>query len=184
MQSRKLRKLLNDTGYTVHFRGNKVCIGSPMCSELITVDAETYQMKYALDTFREGRKAIRSQGLGFIWDKLEELIKNGELKSIIENNDSTEGMFPVYCCDDGEITQKFTDVFGWPNSAHDGTLMYGNTFFRTEREAIEYGIKDLTAAVEMYSERIADVEKELIEKKTTQERYAGLLKNLTEKRIG
>ena len=175
MQSRILRKLLNDTGYTVHFRDNKVCIGSPLCSALLTVDAKTYEIKYALDTFHKGRASIRSQELEFIWDKLEELVKSGELKSIIDGNDSTEGMFPVYCCDDGEIIKKFADVFGWPNSTHDGTLMYNNTFFKTEREAIEYGIKDLTAAAEMYTGRIADLEKEIQEKKTTLRRLNNIL---------
>jgi hypothetical protein len=172
MQSRRLRKLLNDTEYAVHFDEGKVCIGSPMCSKLITVDTKTFEIKYALDTFREGRKAIRSKELEAIWDKLVELIKSGEMKSIVENNDSTAGMFPVYCCEDGEVQKKFADVFGWPNSTHDGTLMYNNTFFKTEKEAIEYGINDLSIVVKMYCERVSELEMDIEHKREQISEYS------------
>lgn len=180
MQSRKLRKLLNNTKYAVHFRDGKVCIGSPMCSELITVDSKTFEIKYTLDT--EGRKTIRSDELKFIWDKLIELIKNGEIKTIVENNDSTANMFPVYSHREGEIIKQFADVFGWPNSTHDGTLMYDNTFFKTETEAIEYGIKDLRHTMQMYSERISDLEKDIQDKKLKLEKYTVLHSKLCGKR--
>lgn len=178
MQSRKLRKLLNDTGYAVHFRDGKVCVGSPMCSELITVDSKTMKIKYALDTFREGRKSISSEELEFIWDTLMELIKTGELKTIIENDDPIDGMFPVYCCEDGKIEKKYADVFGWPHSTHDGTLMYENTFFKTEREAIEDGIKDMIAAVEMETRHMAQKAEELHEAKQGLQKYTDYLNNL------
>jgi hypothetical protein len=183
MQSRKLRKLLNDTKYAVHFRDGKVCIGSPYVSELITVHAETMQIKYALDTFHEGRKSIHSKKLEFIWDKLLEFIESGELKTIIENNDSTEGMFPVYSCKEGKIRQQFADVFGWPNPTHDGEMMYDGTFFKTETEAIEYGIKDLTGWCMHFKEHVAKLEGEIVEEKSRLEKWTDRLEALKEKRI-
>jgi hypothetical protein len=165
MQSRKLRKILNDTKYSIHEIEDSICIGSPLCSQLITVDKKTLKIKYALDTFNTGRESINSEELMFIWDKLIELIKNGEIKNIISLNDSTVNMFPVYSHENGEIIEKFTDIFGWPNSTHDGELMYENIHFKTKEEAIKKGIEELKIEIKYISENICEQEKELEEKK-------------------
>jgi hypothetical protein len=149
-----------------------------MCSELITVDSGTSIIKYALDTFHEGRKSVSSEELLFIWDTLTALIKSGEIKSIIEGNDPTDGMFPVYSCDDGEVVERFADEFGWPHSTHDGVLMYNNTFFRTREEAIKYGIRDLSYGLESITESIEGKEEQLQSMKQRRDRYAESIKHL------
>ena len=180
MQAKKLKNLLNNPGYNIHFRDGKVCVGSSLCSDLITVDAKSYQIKYALDTFREGRKSIRSEALEFIWDKLLELIESGELKNIIENDDPIEGMFPVYSHHEGKIIKRYVDDYGWPNVAHDGTLIYDNTFFCTESEAIEYGIKDLGYCIKSCNEHIAEQEEKIQQIKTLRDECAVWITKLNE----
>ena len=97
MKARKLKKILNDTQYTVHETREHICVGSPLCSELFTVDKKTLKVKYALDTFREGRGALKhsSEHLLFIWDKLHELVDSGEIKELIEGEDVLENPLPV-----------------------------------------------------------------------------------------
>ena len=114
----------------------------------------------------------------FIWDKLTELVSSGELKTIIENNDSAEGMFPVYSCPNGVIKKQFADIFGYPNITHNGEMMYENTFFKTEQEAIKYGIEDMGYAIKNYSNRIYDMEKETEQRKAELSKCIGLLENL------
>jgi len=100
MRARKLRKLLNDTGYTIGDYGEYIAIGSPYIHRLINVNKKTLELKYALDTFNDGRSAIRNKELEFIWDKMKELIESGEIKEIIEGNDEIENPLPVYTVED------------------------------------------------------------------------------------
>lgn len=164
MKARLLKKLLNDTGYIVNNSKEYIAVGSPMCHNLISVDKKTLKVKYALDTFHEGRKAIKSPELEFIWDKLHELIITGQIQDIINGNDEIENPLPVFTVYDGQLIRTFTDAYGWPNTTIEGELMYENTFFKTEKEAIEYGIRDCKGWLEMLEERKAEIQKQLQEK--------------------
>jgi hypothetical protein len=67
MKARLLTKLLNDTKYNVNNNRDYIAVGSPMCHNLISVNKKTLKLEYALDTFHEGRKAIRNPELEFIF---------------------------------------------------------------------------------------------------------------------
>lgn len=167
MKARLLTKILNNTGYTVNNNENYIAVGSPYCHDLISVDKKTLKVKYALDTWHEGRKALEgrenSKGeceLLFIWDKLHELISNGEIYDIINGNDKIENPLPVFTCDDGKLIETFTDEYGYPNTTISGEVMYENTYFKTRDAAIKYGIEDCNYAIKSYERR----EEELISK--------------------
>ena len=132
MKARLLRKVLNDTGYTVGDYQDYIAVGSQLCHDLIKVEKSTLNVTYALDTFRKGRLAISHPELQFIWDKLHELISSGEINDIIEGNDHLENPLPVYTVQDGKLVEKFTDAYGWPNCTADGIIMYNNTYFKTK----------------------------------------------------
>lgn len=51
-----------------------------------------------------------------IWNKLEELIESGEIKAILEENDTIENPIPVYYEKDGEIIETYCYELGWPNT--------------------------------------------------------------------
>ena len=164
MKSRLLTKILNDTKYMVNNNENYIAVGSPLCHDLIKVDKQTLNVKYALDTFHEGRKCFEETSsqsekteLLFIWDKLHELIQSGEIKDIIEGNDDIENPLPVFACEDGVLIETFTDKYDYPNTTISGDIMYKNTHFKTRQEAIKYGIEDCRYAVKSYERR----EKEL-----------------------
>lgn len=161
MKARKLNKILNNPGYIIADYGEYIGIGSSMCHDLIKLDEETLNIKYALDTFREGRKALKNVTLLFIWDTLIELIENGEIEDILFENDEMENPLPVYTFEDGELVKSFTDKYGWPNTTFDGKLMYNNTHFKTPAEAIEQGIKEYTASLEWAEKSKSQKENEL-----------------------
>lgn len=185
MKARLLKKLLNDTGYSVSNNDEYIAVGSPMCHALISVNKETLKVKYALDTFREGRKCLEGKSnskgeneLLFIWDKLHELIESGQIQDIINGKDEIENPLPVFTVDDGKLVESVTDKYGWPNTDDNGICMYENTHFPTAKQAIEYGISEYKAGEENTLRRIKELEEDLSKVKERLEKYRGYLSHL------
>lgn len=172
MKARLLKKILNDTGYAITNHEPYIAIGSPYVHNLISVDKKTFEVKYALDTFREGRKAIKNPELEFIWDKLHELNENGQMKDIVEGQDEIENPVTIYTIDDGKLIETFTDKFGFPNITVNGDRMYTNTHFKTKEEAIENGIKDYKDDIENWTDgRLKELEEKVEEVKNRIAQY-------------
>jgi hypothetical protein len=168
MKARLLKKILNDTDYAVSNNDEYIAVGSPLCHDLISVNKKTLEVKYALDTFREGRKCLEGKSnskgkneLLFIWDKLHELIENGQIQGIIHGKDEIENPLPVFTVEDGKLVESVTDKYGWPNTDDNGVCMYDNTHFPTAKQAIEYGISEYKAGKESVIRRIKELENDL-----------------------
>ena len=162
MKARVLTKILNDTKYTVNNQEDCIAIGSPLCSDLISVDKNTLKIKLALDTWHEGRESLeRNEELLFIYDKLTEMIESGEIIEIINGKDELENPLPVFTVDNGVLIETFTDKYGWPNTTIDGDIMYENTYFKTKQKAILHGISELGYSIENVKERIENLELDL-----------------------
>jgi hypothetical protein len=180
MKARKLKKILNNTEYIIHERKNNIMIGSPMCYHLISFDKESFEMKYALDTSNEGKKSINNKELVFIWDKLEEMIKNGEIKDIINGKDEIKNPLPVYYIENNELKKGFTDKYGWPNVTEDGILMYDNTFFKNKEDAVKYGIKEMEISKKWTKESIKELNRKMKEELTSLLELESKLKKIKE----
>ena len=179
MQARKLRKLLNDTKYTVGNYGDYIAIGSPLCHDLIKVNKSDYGFKLALDTFNKGRSSLsRNEELTFIYDKLKELALSGELREIIDGDDVLDNPLPVFTVTDGKLVSTFTDEYGWPNTTIDGTMMYDNTYFKTAKKAIQYGIRESDASIQICSQTLADMEEKVNNFKARIQKYKDDLTHL------
>jgi hypothetical protein len=161
MKARILKALLNNTDYIVHHVDGHVCVGSPMCHDLISLDKETLKLKYALDTFKTGRKSLSSKGLEFIWDRLEELIKTGQINDIIQGDDTVENPLQVFCFQNGKISESLTDAYGWPNTTLDGQLMYENSWFKTRIEALTHAAEELKSEIKWCQKSIEEMRAEL-----------------------
>jgi hypothetical protein len=168
MKARLLRKILNNTGYTVNNNRDYIAVGSPLCHDLISVNKKNLKLKYALDTWKEGRKCLEKKSskenpceLLFIYDKLQELIDNGQIQDIIDGNDEVDNPLPVFAIDNGILIEKFTDAYGYPNTTIDGFLMYDNEYFKTKEEAIKSGLKECKSWIKMLSERKLELEAEI-----------------------
>lgn len=180
MKARLLKKILNNTGYIINNNDDYIAVGSPLCHDLISVNKKTLKLRYALDTWHEGRNSLRSEELLFIWDKLQELINNGEIKNIIEGQDEIENPLPVFTVRDGKVVKSFTDQYGWPNITIDGDEMYDNTWFKTELEAIKYGIQEYKAGMDIVQRTIDERRKELREFEERRSIYSLFVFNLEE----
>lgn len=179
MQARKLKALLNNTGYTVAFYDTYIGIGGPLCHDLIRLDIENGNIKYALDTWRKGRESVlHHEELTFIWDKLQELVDSGDINDIINNNDVIENPLPVYTVKDGKLLCTTTDAYGWPNTTVEGYMMHDNDYFKTIGEAVEYGIKEYEYRAKGMEERIEEVEKELDRLKWHKQEYSNIVAGL------
>lgn len=185
MKARLLKKLLNDTGYSISNNDEYIAVGSPMCHDLISVNKETLKIKYALDTFREGRKCLEGKSnssgeneLLFIWDKLHELIENGQIQDIINGKDEIENPLPVFTVDGGKLVESVTDKYGWPNTDNNGIRMYENTHFPTAKQAIKYGISEYKAGEENTIRRIKELEDDLSKAKERLEKCRGYVSHL------
>jgi uncharacterized coiled-coil protein SlyX len=178
MKARKLKELCNNISYIYAIYGDKLCIGSEYCHNLINVDINTLEVKYQLDAFRHGRASLRNDDLIFIWDKLHELIASGEIHDIINGKDTIENPLPVFIADNGVIIESITDTYDWPNVTEDGRLLYDNTSFQTRRQAVEYAIKDQTIGLKALNRILKEREKEYEDAKTFIKEMQERLKNL------
>lgn len=181
MRARLLKKLLNNTGYNISNHDEYIAIGSSLCHDLYSVNKDTLKVKYALDTFREGRNLFVKKGeddMLFIWDKLHELIETGEIHDIINGSDDIENPLPVFTVKNGKLKFTVTDAYGWPNTDHEGNCMYDNTHFPTSKEAIEYGIKDYTYGLECSQKNLQEAEEKVTKIKGWISEYEGFISHL------
>lgn len=150
MKARLLQKLLN-TKRTVQELSDKICISSYYVTDLIAVNKESLNITYAMDTFHEGKAALKSSELEMIWDKLEKIIANGTIKDIMEGNDPIDDMIEFYYFDsnDLKIVKSYTDKLEWPNVDYTGKIIYDNNCFTNENDCIKYAIKVIESNLSM-----------------------------------
>lgn len=163
MKALYLKKLLN-TERVVADYGDYIAVGSAYVHNLINIDKKTLKLKYALDTFNEGRKSLTGKSdneLLDIYDKLQGLIDSGEINEIINGNDEIENPLTVWTSKDGELIETYTYAYGYPNTTYDGKLMHDNTYFKTKEEAIEEAISEHSYEITFFERRIGEIETEL-----------------------
>ena len=153
MKVRKLKQLLDNTDYIVSNQVDCICVGSPLCTDLLAVNVETKKVTYALDHSKKGRAALNNEGLLFIWDRLHELIDSGEMDEILTGFDELENPLPLFGVVNGELLCRFTDAYGWPNTDQYGFLQYKNVHFDNKRDALIVGI-NRTESEQSYCESL------------------------------
>ena len=166
MKAQYLKKLL-DTGYDVADFGDYIGIGNGYVHKLIKLDKKTMNISYALDTFHKGKECLKDKddtALLNIWNKLEELIKSGEIKEILEGNDTFDKPIPVYYEEDGEIIETYCYELGWPNTTITGKLMYENTHFKDPLTAAREALTGSKITIVFMKESIEEKKKELLKK--------------------
>lgn len=136
MKARKLAALLN-TRYIVHDGGKTINIGSPLCSELVTMEKDSKRLRCALGWRDKYAKPEPDKDGPFaIWEGMERLIASGEIEDILGGDDEIENPVPVFWSKRGEIFESTTDQIGWPRTTREGRLMHDNDAFATREEAV------------------------------------------------
>lgn len=161
MKARKLAALLG-TGYIVHDGGKTINIGSPLCSELITMDKETKRIAYALGWPDKHKKpAPEKDGPFVVWEGLERLLAAGEIDDILAGDDEIESPVSVFWERCGEVFESVTDQIGWPRTTKEGRLMHDNTDFATREEAVREAIHGVWYRLKNSQEREQDILRDL-----------------------
>ena len=171
MKAQYLKEFLDSTGYNVHAEGRNILIGSPMCSNLISVNVDEMKIRYALDTFKKGwrsefsleNKSSSERELYVICVKLEELIETGELLEIFNGKDELDNPVKVYTCENGELIEHNATGYGWPNTTENGELIYDNTHFRAAKTALLKAIEECKSNIDFLTRREKELQKELEE---------------------
>jgi hypothetical protein len=66
---------------------------------------------------------------------------------LIESPDTFTVSIPVWTYDGGRIIKTECEKFGWPNVTHDGAMMFDNTFFLSEAEAVAKAKRDSDSGI-------------------------------------
>lgn len=150
--------------------GNKLlCIGSPLCHDLITVNLTTRKF--------EDKLSARSRGgeLQRYWDEMQADVD--KLFSLIEVPDTFERSIPVFTFEDGDILEKRCEELDWPNVTHDGDIM-NNRFHETRAAAVEHAISNAEAGIENITQCIAERERETEKMRDRLSQYKSNLEKL------
>lgn len=146
-----------------------ICIGSGYVHDIIVIDKD---MKIK-------RQEHIGRGEPFEgWVRAMEADK-AELKRLIDAPDTFAKSVTVYTYDyDGNVIEKQCEEPAWPNVTHDGDLMYENTFSTDRGQVVEWAKRNLTSAVELQRQTIAQAKHELVQMNTRLARYEAGLKKL------
>ena len=139
MQARKLKRLLAVKSLIVGVGETGILIGFGHNFPVILINKETFRTKV-----RPG-----SHDISPIIKIIEELKESGELRTIIDGQDTIENPLPVFYVNrEGILVETSTDAYGWPNTTIDGDLMYDNTYFNNRDSAIRDGVERYTELVD------------------------------------
>jgi hypothetical protein len=188
MKMASLKKYL-ETEYIVHCREiyNRqnqptgryaIHIGSPMCSELISLPVDTMQFTFALDSDNDGEKYIKRCRIELqeVYFRLKDMVTSGAISLYVEGNES--GTVPVFYEKDGEILTDYCIEPGFPNVTNSGILMYNNTYFQDKLACAKAHIID---DMKSYTERHIDTRRGLIN--SLKELDVNYMKELSRQRL-
>ena len=136
-----------DTKYIVAIYDTKdlgpcVCIGSAYVHDLIAISIKDCKVKFS-SILRKGEESA----IGKLAERVEEDAKNGVLRALIDEPDTFARNLPVFTIDRWAVKAELCEEYGWPNTTHNGAIMYENTYFHTRAEAYVYLLKKTKAGV-------------------------------------
>lgn len=171
MKARYLKTILNNTEYIVHGDEDNIYIGSPIEYKIIQLNIRELTLKSNLNDRQQQpigfdqqqgfRPKVRSQELAQIWDILQNLIDNRQILEIFNSVDEIQNPIQLFHFHNGNIVERTTEFFGWPNVTADGYLLNDQEFFRTREEAINYGINVCNNAIGVSTALIQQYENEI-----------------------
>lgn len=154
-------------GHIVHVREGKICIGSAYISDLIAIGFDGIVKKY--ENFRNDDLERYA---------LEMSADHKTLMELIRSPDKFDKSISVYTYDGGEIIEKQCEALGWPNVTHDGCLMYEDQFSADKKVVVEHARRNARAGIELITESIEEIERQLTDKRKKLHKIISELKKL------
>lgn len=149
---------------------NKICIGSGYVHDIIVIDFNGKIIKkYKDGIYNDGwstNEDLRRYQEAIILDE-----ENGELKKVIDCKDVLFDLKPIFTVENGKLIETFCEEYEYPNTTIEGFLIYENTFFKTKKEAIDYGLRDCNGWITMLEERKIELEEEIFKKQQKIEEF-------------
>lgn len=84
-------------------------------------------------------------------------------KELFERPDEFTNSIPVYTYSGSTIIEKFCEKVGWPNTTHDGLMMYENMYSTDKNTVVAWAKNSANLKFNCYLTRIEDVKKNLQE---------------------
>jgi len=125
------------------YKDKGICIGSEYIHDIITIGFKGKLIKVWNDV------GTRSE-LQRIITELTADEQTGELKRLVDKVDIFGELFPVYTYENGRVFLKWCEHYRWPNVTTDGYIMYENTYFKDEKEAIKACRESAKAGIKAY----------------------------------
>jgi len=146
-----------------------LCIGSPLCHDLISINLRTWKFKRAMSG--------SLHQLQRVWDEMHADLSL--LADLVAVPDTFEKSIPVYTYKDGEIIECKCEELGWPNVTHDGQMQYENKFFADRSDAVVAGIRNAEAWIESSRRWLSETEEQLAKAKAQLARAEGSFASLS-----
>tara|TARA_R110001592_G_scaffold211135_2_gene462855 strand:- start:2044 stop:2580 length:537 start_codon:yes stop_codon:yes gene_type:complete len=159
--------------HIVHRIGDNIFIGSPYISQMLKFNLK-----------------------GVLIEGADRLGRNDELKGYVKNISANMNVFtelakkpdpinnrvPIFCFAEDEVTiiETHCECAGWPNTTHEGQLMYENSHFADKEKAIRHGISNAKAGVSIFKRRMDELMREIEDATKEKAKYESAYAQLTE----
>lgn len=137
--------------YIVKMSGTDLHIGTPYVDDLISIDALG---RVTINrVFEDAPELV----------KIRDAVQSDVLKylELIQIPDTFEKSIVVYTYEGSEILEKHCEELGWPNTTHDGALMYDNQFSDDRDRVVGWAINSSISAMETYADLAQEAEAKL-----------------------
>lgn len=171
MKSRELQKKLG-TDRTIHAKDRRICIASMNCSDLLSLNIDTSEVKYALGGLPTGSELCHLSA------ELSMLSKE-DIDYYWQGADDIENPITVYSVNEqGDTIVSITDSLEFPSATSEGELMYENTHFSSADAAIKNAISNNEAALVFFNSDLIQARMRVVECEQAIEKYNKTVANL------
>lgn len=138
-------------------RDKNICIGSAYAHDLMVISMDGRLVK------RYGENGSMGRNRDLLRYQREMDADPGKLRELVMAEDEFSKSVPVYTYKYGtaEIVETACEKPGWPNIAHDGSLMHEDQFFPTRVEAVREALDTCERMVPMLADLLKEKGEEL-----------------------
>lgn len=134
--------------YVAVYEGEGICIGSAYVHNLLTILPDG-EVKWGIMGPSKNDDLARYHS--------EMTADKTKLVELINAPDIFTKNIPVFTYDGGNIIEKQCEQPGWPNTTHDGDMMYQNTFSTDKKKVVEWAKRNARLAIESQKNRVQEI---------------------------
>lgn len=124
--------------HIVHVKDDLLYIGSSFISELAAIDMKTGAI---INNHKIDSDFLRSN-----YPAIVEATNKDRLKLITSKDEFSQSL-PVFKYDGAKLIEKKCEVYEYPNTTHDGELMFRNEHFSNPKDALDKAIKSTNSYI-------------------------------------